>query len=885
MDDYAHAQHASTAMRVHMEATANEPSLDSFSSINDIHQQLLQAAHVLTTDDEQAFEQAREISDDSNPVSAYFEILTIRRLLLERVDVVLSLNQLNSPDVQLNLLTPLWQAVRERCGVWRAGDMRHSRGLQDILENAAKQTTEQLGGPLASAAILYASLANRDYFLALASTGQSQAELHESRAQVAESLSILCAKALHKMGSQVLINALCVKFTPIDMDGMHAAMMQAQMAEDPTGKPALGPGLKVRGDRHISLLSADQRVRVYRLGRAGDLAIESDPPSHSRFGSSVSRMPSGWSTPMHEIAHDYLSRGSRIVVEHAIEVAIRSEAKRFTAQKLVGEIVKMLWDGTLHWKGFRCVCLPKQLTASPTPLLFERRASSSSISSNVQDMSQLPSHTSRYFRVKETMLEKWLAQALAPLRIPMVENILLMIHAFFFLTLYTLVTLQRQAEVSIEEVILHVCAFAYIADEIRQCSENGLSVYLKSVWNVLDITIYSVFVAFFCLRLRSLYTGSEDDLDKAYDVLALNASMLWPRLFAVLDQFEFCGTIIIQVRRIIAGTSLFFALLIVMTAGFFQTFYSLSVRHNELEARNIWGLMTRIFFGSALLGWDQADLFGPYVGYLVMAMYIGVSMLILYNILIGVINQCMVEIHQNSAQEFRFAYTMRVVEYVSARQTYPCVPPLNLLQVAVFWPLRQSTLLTPRSFSLFRSILLLIAYSPHLLLYMCYKRIGRWWRDRSGMHSRALKSECHLAEKELAFIKLSKDDIDEFAFSTADALNDQDSGQQTASCRGQYGSTSRIDKSPTSLLRNPESSVTIGSADRSDATSKWVSLVSAWKSRHKPPQLPNSRWSPNEALQASPTANEQNRLKLAQLEAKMADIDKKLATITRLLQP
>ncbi|KAJ2852338.1 hypothetical protein IWW36_000482, partial [Coemansia brasiliensis] len=845
MDDYAHAQHASTAMRVHMEALPDgqltSPTMDSFNSIDDVHQQLLQAANALTTDDEQAFEQAHEISDDSNPVSAYFEILTIRRLLLERVDVVLSLGQLNSPDVQLNLLTPLWQAVRERCGVWRAGDMRHSRGLQDILENAAKQNVpeDRLGGPLASAAILYASLANRDYFLALASTGQSQAELHESRAQVAESLSILCVKALHKLGSQVLINALCVKFTPIDMDGMHAAMMQAQMSGGPTAKPNMGSGLKVRGDRHISLLSADQRVRVYRLGRAGDLAIEADSSLQSGLGSAMSRMPSGWSTPMHEIAHDYLSRGSRIVVEHAIEVAIRSEAKRFTAQKLVGEIVKMLWDGTLHWKGFRCVCLPSKQLAAASPLLFERRGSSSSISSDASmppnAIAQLPfSHmASRNPRIKESKLERWLAHALAPLRIPMVENILLMVHAFFFLTLYTVVTLRRQAEVTIEEAILHVCALAYIADEVRQCLENGFSVYLKSVWNVLDVTIYSIFVAFFCLRLRCLYTGSEDDLDKAYDVLALNASMLWPRLFAVLDQFEFCGTIIIQVRRIIAGTSLFFALLIVMTAGFFQTFYSLSLRHNELEARSIWGLMTRIFFGSALLGWDQADLFGPYVGYLVMAMYIGVSMLILYNILIGVINQCMVEIHQNSAQEFRFAYTMRVVEYVSARQTYPCVPPLNMLQVAVFWPLRQSALLTPRSFSLFRSILLLIAYSPHLLLYGFYKRASKWWRDRSGMHHRALKCECHLAEKELAFIKLRKDDIDEFAFSATDdaaAENDRSGSSQQAPLvrpnSGQYGSTSRAnDHSSTSLLQNSdESPLTIRSIGGFDATSKWVSL-------------------------------------------------------------
>ncbi|KAJ2604629.1 hypothetical protein GGF44_006693, partial [Coemansia sp. RSA 1694] len=304
------------------------------------------------------------------------------------------------------------------------------------------------------------------------------------------------------------------------------------------------------------------------------------------------------------------------------------------------------------------------------------------------------------------------------------------------------------------------------------------------------------------------------DLDKAYDVLALNASMLWPRLFAVLDQFEFCGTIIIQVRRIISGTSLFFALLIVMTAGFFQTFYSLSQRHNQLGAKSIWGLMARIFFGSALLGWDQADLFGPHVGYLVMSMYIGVSMLILYNILIGVINQCMVEITQNAAQEFRFAYTMRVAEYVSANQTYPCVPPLNLLQIFMFWPLRKATTLSRRSFALLRSLLLLLAYAPHLAIYVVYKRAGRWWRSKSGMHRKALRAECHLAEKELIMIHNRKTGAGILAESAPDD-------------HVQPSNTNEQDQGPTV----GSSSLAVKAGNQEDAAfstgSRWTTLVDA----------------------------------------------------------
>ncbi|KAJ2044323.1 hypothetical protein GGI01_000396 [Coemansia sp. RSA 376] len=927
MANYAHIQHSTTALRIQLQASAAHSPLSnahliahqpSYGSTDDPHRMLLpedEYLHCQLTDGEPEEDvglrrHSLETADDRNPVCAFYEIATLRGLLLEHVGVVVSSSQLHSPDVQLNLVSPLWLATKESCGVWRRGDMRrHHPLIVDTLEgvdngNRGDPALSNKGdGPLASAAILYAALANRDYFLILASAGQSQAELHESRAAVAEALAILCAKALHKLGNQTLANALCAKFTPIDIDGLQAAHAMALF--DPASQAAFGHvedhptfGVMlpnpVRGERHMSLLSADQRVRVYRLGRAGDVNVDTDSPTRQWTGGLASRVPSGSSTPIRDLVKGYLSSGSRIVVERVIEVAIRSEAKRFTAQKLVGEVVHLLWDGALHWKGFHCVSLvaPESNSETAQPRLgytFAHREHSSSDMSDdsaegdgmdtfpVTEHAVLGRRTADEWLPCQTDIETWLAIALKPLRIPMFENVLTMLHAFFFLALYTAVSLERSEHVAIQEAILHVCALAYIADEIRQCKETGLAIYAKSVWNVLDVAIYAVFVAFFCLRVRCLYTGSTKDLDKAYDVLALNASMLWPRLFAVLDQFEFCGTIIIQVRRIISGTSLFFVLLIVMTAGFFQTFYSLSQRHNQLAAKSIWGLMARIFFGSALVGWDQADLFGPHVGYLAMSMYIGVSMLILYNILIGVINQCMVEITQNAAQEFRFAYTMRVAEYVSANQTYPCVPPLNLLQIFVFWPLRKTTM-SRRSFALFRSLILVLAYAPHLAIYVLYKRVGRWWRSTSGMHRKALRAECHLAEKELTVINHRKHDAHVLANSGSDNAppNEQDA---TA------GTSSRHLDNPSVLVAK--------TSDQDDTAfssgSRWTTLVDAWKIRRNRPcsgspllQSPVFQ-SPTQVRDCDCHALAEKKVKA--LEAQMANIDKKLTTIARLLQP
>ncbi|KAJ2385686.1 hypothetical protein GGI05_004620, partial [Coemansia sp. RSA 2603] len=318
-DYYAHAQQSATALRIHLKAaTSSHAQYGSIDYTNSAPYRDENNAGRNPPDSENS---NAVIADDLNPISAYFEIVAIRRLLLEHVSVVIGPGQIHTPDVQLNLITPLWQAVRTRCGVCDRGAMRHRKS--NNMRDSHDRDTVPDGGPLTSAAMLYASLANRDYFLILAGAGQSQSELHESRAEVAEALAILCAKALQKLGTRTLSNALCAKFAPLNIDGL--------ISEGGEGA--------VRGERHMSLLSPDQRVRVYRLGQAGSVATGSESP-HSKTADIV--------------ACKYLSGGTRVLVERALEVAIRSEAKRFTALKPVAEVVQLLWNGTLHWKGFSC---------------------------------------------------------------------------------------------------------------------------------------------------------------------------------------------------------------------------------------------------------------------------------------------------------------------------------------------------------------------------------------------------------------------------------------------------------------------------------------------------------------------------------------------------
>lgn len=83
---------------------------------------------------------------------------------------------------------------------------------------------------------------------------------------------------------------------------------------------------------------------------------------------------------------------------------------------------------------------------------------------------------------------------------------------------------------------MDVFALSYTLDEFLQLKDSGPSFYFETVWNLFDVPIYICFLVFMGLRISTFFTGSEDMSFFAYDVLACNAILLWPRLFAALGK-------------------------------------------------------------------------------------------------------------------------------------------------------------------------------------------------------------------------------------------------------------------------------------------------------------------------------------------------------------
>jgi hypothetical protein len=91
-------------------------------------------------------------------------------------------------------------------------------------------------------------------------------------------------------------------------------------------------------------------------------------------------------------------------------------------------------------------------------------------------------------------------------------------------------------------------------NEVTQFA-NAPSYYFQNLWNAFDVGIFAISFAFIGLRLQHFVTGA-DTCSLAYDVLAINAMLLWPRLLSSLDSLPFFGTFLIIIRRMLIDSTM-----------------------------------------------------------------------------------------------------------------------------------------------------------------------------------------------------------------------------------------------------------------------------------------------------------------------------------------
>ncbi|KAF9205310.1 hypothetical protein BGZ49_004210 [Haplosporangium sp. Z 27] len=287
----------------------------------------------------------------------------------------------------------------------------------------------------------------------------------------------------------------------------------------------------------------------------------------------------------------------------AIEVAISGRAKNFISNPLVQEIINQIWLGEIVFFS----------NAIDNPR--------SCLNASQQEI--------RTVTVYDRQHIKFLR--LSRLRVPRYKTTFQMVSFSVFICVYTIVTFEKRAELTVMEVIMDVFALSFTLDEFLQLKDSGPAFYFETVWNIFDVPIYTIFLAL-------------HDNTKSYGEIA------W--------------------------------------------------------------LLLQVFFGSAFLGFEQASEISELFGAPLMVLFVAISVLMLYTLLISIFSQTFSEVSANAKEEFMFLFSVKVMEEVKSDALYEFQPPFNILAGIFVWP---CSLIYPQQVTgKVSRVLLRIFYFPEL---------------------------------------------------------------------------------------------------------------------------------------------------------------------------
>ncbi|ORZ16850.1 hypothetical protein BCR41DRAFT_386386 [Lobosporangium transversale] len=376
----------------------------------------------------------------------------------------------------------------------------------------------------------------------------------------------------------------------------------------------------------------------------------------------------------------------------ALEVAISGKAKHFLSHPLVQEIINQIWLGEIVFFS-NAIDNPQSChNASP---------------SEIRTVTVYYSSDIKFLR-------------LSRLRVPRYKTTFQMVSSSVFIIVYTFVTFAKKPELTAMEMIMDLWALSLTLDELVQLKDSGPSFYFETVWNLFDVPIYIIFLVFIILRITTFFNGSIELTYFAYDFLACNSILLWPRLFAALDHYKFFGTMLIVLRQMLIDATLFLALSFIFYVGFQQAFYAL--HDNTQSYGEIAWLLLQVFFGSAFLGFEQASELSERFGAPLMVLFVAISVLMLYTLLISIFSQTFAEVSANAKEEFMFLFSVKVMEEVKSDALYEFQPPFNILASIVIWPC--SLLYPPEVVGKVSRVLLRFFYFPELVCIWVFETLA-----------------------------------------------------------------------------------------------------------------------------------------------------------------
>lgn len=461
----------------------------------------------------------------------------------------------------------------------------------------------------------------------------------------------------------------------------------------------------------VSELLAIKLLREYSTRELIDaLSFEFYPLQGQPQADGLQQLP-GWSS-----AH----RGKRAAAAAArvscLEVAIRAQAKRFLAHPVVVQQLEAIWAGTIVFHSAAdSLHRSPQITRTGVPAgasygtshTFPGYAQFNASNANVAS----PRRSVTLYDPRDASLFK-----LSRLRVPRYRQFLSTLSFAVLLGLFLAVLQRRRLEITTLEIVFWLWSAGFMLDEIVGFNEQGFSLYLMSFWNVFDLGILLLLVCYYCMRLYAVITHSHIVSSQAYDVLASNAVLLFPRLFSILDHYRYFSQLLIAFRIMASDLVAVFVLIIIACSGFFIAF-TLSFGNSHSPGSIAYALFQIVmgFTPAAWTLWDEYNILGKSI----LTLFLFICHFVVVTILITVLTNSFMAIVQNANQEHQFLFAVNTISMVKSDALFSYVAPTNVLAWLIT-PLRY--LMPFRQFIKLNRTMIKITHLPILFTICLYEK-------------------------------------------------------------------------------------------------------------------------------------------------------------------
>lgn len=398
-----------------------------------------------------------------------------------------------------------------------------------------------------------------------------------------------------------------------------------------------------------------------------------------------------------------------------LEVAIRASAKHFLAHPVVVQQLEAIWNGAIifYSTADRLHREPPSNNINGGPAAPDSRTPllGSILPKQAQPSGPPGRRTVMLYDPRQASMLK-----LSRLRVPRYRSFLSTLSLAVLIGLFLAVLVQRSVQITALELVFWFWSAGFMLDELVGFNEQGFALYIMSFWNIFDLGILVLLIAYYFMRAYGVFLVDPHHWNAmAYDVLAANAILLLPRIFSILDHYQYFSQLLIALRLMAVDLAAVFVLVLIMCSGFY-VFFTLSQSAND--GGDVAYKIFQILMGFTPAAWDVWPQYN-WLARLLMMMFLIICHFLIVTILITVLTNSFMTIASNANEEHQFLFAINTISMVKNDALFSYVAPSNIF-AWLLMPLRYCIPL--RHFVWLNRTIIKITHLPVLFCIYLYER-------------------------------------------------------------------------------------------------------------------------------------------------------------------